>query len=746
MVAPVGSFLSDLETGAGRKLLSDFEHPSGTFKVSRKGIEEMSSSADTSNIPHGPEKNPRSAPVAGGSGYANPLPAKDRPAYLIRWNRFEEQVCNAFSELFCSDHFVDVTLACDGEIFKAHKIVLAMSSPFFRRIFQETPCKHPVVIIKGMTPQTLKNVLQYLYLGEVILDKKDINHFMDAADSLNICGVLANLYSCDISSTGTGNEDQRKQFETESDASETRNVAEAGARGASECEDSEFRDSQSSGLEDTPTSKTAVIKYQGVKSRWRRRYSNTSFHGTPSKNSSNVCEQKRSASAGEIEFVSDERTDPGGVGEKSQAVSHVQETQVPNVVDLTTADDEERFEDRSAVLGGPHSKHRKIIQRAYPKDYSTSFDDSSDTNLDDWRTQSLFSSGFNPLTAPASTAVRPTRSVPYAIGSKDFSHPLQVSVDSQSPYGTTSPTSTAVEQTKSKSYSGFFPSSHSQPFQRTLPSNEPDSAFNAAQPPMSLFSSQNREDRGLKYRLSAVLSPPVASTSTYHRRQDYPSKSNYSLPPAETWSFSDTRSPSQFDETSREAIEGRFRDTMSLDRGLSYSSSKTFIPQMSHAMRLGDFTAQSHTFGSGSDMPTSSVSQHYGGSFNPQLRSPSSSAASTRPKTKAIRSSQVPQSSRYTAAEVDQMVDAVANYPGNIVPCTLCQKFVKRERLRAHIHECHLLSGEKIICPHCGIALKSKGSFRVHIWRHKRGALPTRNSMTDFGKGPPSSSSGPSSH
>jgi len=95
------------------------------------------------------------------------------------------------------------------------------------------------------------------------------------------------------------------------------------------------------------------------------------------------------------------------------------------------------------------------------------------------------------------------------------------------------------------------------------------------------------------------------------------------------------------------------------------------------------------------------------------------SRSGARPKTKAIRSSQVPQSARYTAQEVDMMVEQVANYPGNLVPCAVCQKQVKRERLRAHIHECHLLHGKRIICPHCGIGLKSKGSFRVHIWRHK---------------------------
>jgi hypothetical protein len=117
--------------------------------------------------------------------------------------------------------------------------------------------------------------------------------------------------------------------------------------------------------------------------------------------------------------------------------------------------------------------------------------------------------------------------------------------------------------------------------------------------------------------------------------------------------------------------------------------------------------------------PHHSHSQHH------HQQSQTHSLPIAQTKTKAIRSSQVPQSARYTAAEVDAMVDKVQNFPGNMVPCAICSKFVKRERLRAHIHECHLLHGKRIICPHCGIGLKSKGSYRVHIWRHKRGALPS---------------------
>ena len=103
------------------------------------------------------------------------------------------------------------------------------------------------------------------------------------------------------------------------------------------------------------------------------------------------------------------------------------------------------------------------------------------------------------------------------------------------------------------------------------------------------------------------------------------------------------------------------------------------------------------------------------------LGGPSLSSSSS--KVRAHRQSQVPLSARYTSAQVDAIVDSVTDHSGPCVPCKICDKWVKRERLRAHIHECHLVHGEKIICPHCGVALKSKGSYRVHVWRHRRGVL-----------------------
>lgn len=277
---------------------------------------------------------------------------------------------------------------------------------------------------------------------------------------------------------------------------------------------------------------------------------------------------------------------------------------------------------------------------------------------------------------------------------------------------------------------------------RTSVQSEPETEYPSTSSGLTVGTSFSNDNRSsMRFRqLSSGGSSTTTSPTAY--RQEYHPRPHFNLLSAQNWSFQDAHAQRRnFEELGRENIDRRFRSE-SLDRSLG---------PFSNANHLRGLGAKPHSFPSATDL-TMPVSQQFALGLIPQLRSPSSSSAgtcATRPKTKAIRSSQVPQSSRYTAAEVDQMVDAVANYPGNIVPCSLCQKFVKRERLRAHIHECHLLTGEKIICPHCGIALKSKGSFRVHIWRHKRGALPTRSTMSDFdgGRPPsPSQTSGPASH
>ena len=54
----------------------------------------------------------------------------------LQWNDFKKNTIGALGRLREDKDFSDVTLACeDGQQVEAHKVILAVSSPFFQRFY-----------------------------------------------------------------------------------------------------------------------------------------------------------------------------------------------------------------------------------------------------------------------------------------------------------------------------------------------------------------------------------------------------------------------------------------------------------------------------------------------------------------------------------------------------------------------------------------------------------------------------------
>lgn len=60
------------------------------------------------------------------------------------WTYLQENIASGFQNLFDRGDLVDVTLACDGKLLQAHKIVLAICSPYFQEMFITVQCRHPI--------------------------------------------------------------------------------------------------------------------------------------------------------------------------------------------------------------------------------------------------------------------------------------------------------------------------------------------------------------------------------------------------------------------------------------------------------------------------------------------------------------------------------------------------------------------------------------------------------------------------
>ena len=54
----------------------------------------------------------------------------------LKWNDFQSLVQVSFGELRTDTDFTDVTLACEDQSIKAHKVVLSACSPFFKKLLK----------------------------------------------------------------------------------------------------------------------------------------------------------------------------------------------------------------------------------------------------------------------------------------------------------------------------------------------------------------------------------------------------------------------------------------------------------------------------------------------------------------------------------------------------------------------------------------------------------------------------------
>ncbi|CAB4066924.1 Broad-complex core protein isoform 6,Protein tramtrack, alpha isoform,Protein bric-a-brac 1,Protein tramtrack, beta isoform,Longitudinals lacking protein-like,Broad-complex core protein isoforms 1/2/3/4/5,Protein abrupt,Protein bric-a-brac 2 [Lepeophtheirus salmonis] len=90
----------------------------------------------------------------------------DQQQFCLRWNDFQTNMVSSFKHLRDEKSFTDVTLACDGQTCKAHKMVLSACSPYFKALLEENPAKHPIIILKDVPFQHLTAILEFMYAGE----------------------------------------------------------------------------------------------------------------------------------------------------------------------------------------------------------------------------------------------------------------------------------------------------------------------------------------------------------------------------------------------------------------------------------------------------------------------------------------------------------------------------------------------------------------------------------------------------
>ena len=108
----------------------------------------------------------------------------------LQWNDFEKNITSSFKELKDDTEFTDVTLACeDGQQIEAHKVVLALASPFFMDILKKNKHPHPLIYLRGLKSLDLVAIIDFLYHGETNVFQENLDTFLALAEELRLKGL-----------------------------------------------------------------------------------------------------------------------------------------------------------------------------------------------------------------------------------------------------------------------------------------------------------------------------------------------------------------------------------------------------------------------------------------------------------------------------------------------------------------------------------------------------------------------------
>ena len=115
--------------------------------------------------------------------------------FCLKWNDFHSNVSKSFGLFRNEDYLHDVTLVSDDhKQVSAHKLVLLACSEYFKEIFKQNskPNAHPLICLDGIKSDDLKNIMDYIYDGEVQIFQEHLDHFLSIAQRFKLEGLLEN--------------------------------------------------------------------------------------------------------------------------------------------------------------------------------------------------------------------------------------------------------------------------------------------------------------------------------------------------------------------------------------------------------------------------------------------------------------------------------------------------------------------------------------------------------------------------
>ncbi|XP_014484011.1 PREDICTED: protein bric-a-brac 2-like [Dinoponera quadriceps] len=115
---------------------------------------------------------------------------KEETVLSLKWQSFPSHLAVSLDTCYEKQQFVDLSLVCkDGTILKCHKMVLANSSSFFRRLLVANDHPHPMIILHDIEADDLKTIVNFMYCGEIQVVQSEVRRLLKLAEILEVTGL-----------------------------------------------------------------------------------------------------------------------------------------------------------------------------------------------------------------------------------------------------------------------------------------------------------------------------------------------------------------------------------------------------------------------------------------------------------------------------------------------------------------------------------------------------------------------------
>jgi len=113
-------------------------------------------------------------------------------AFCLKWNDFQGSITTSLGALRSPlSSLQDVTLQCGGHSVKAHRLVLALCSEWFRTVLESLPpsTPHPVLVLWDASPADMGLLCDFMYHGQVNVQQDRLPSFLALASRLEVKGL-----------------------------------------------------------------------------------------------------------------------------------------------------------------------------------------------------------------------------------------------------------------------------------------------------------------------------------------------------------------------------------------------------------------------------------------------------------------------------------------------------------------------------------------------------------------------------